>query len=326
MSESRTELSLADRLDRTSAMLAEIGGEEAVRRAEPMRRHTTFRIGGPAAVFAEPSSPEEFAKMEAVCREMAVPHITLGRGSNLLVSDAGYEGVVLHVGERMAVIRQNPDEEGGTIEAEAGAMLSAIARFARGLSLTGFEFAAGIPGTLGGALSMNAGAYGGEMKDVVTEVLVLLASGMLRWLPVDELAMGYRTSRIQTEGLTALGARIRLRRGDEKAITEKMNELAERRREKQPLEYPSAGSTFKRPEGYYAGKLIQDAGLAGYSCGDACVSEKHCGFVINRGHASAADVMQVIRHAQNTVREKYGVNLEMEVRTLGQMPEAEDTL
>ena len=280
---------------------------------EPMALHTTFRAGGPAAVFAEPENGEQLRDILFLCREDGIPCTVIGRGSNLLVGDRGYQGVIIHIGDAMSSIRV----DGCRIEAEAGCLLSTLARTARDHSLTGLEFAAGIPGSLGGALVMNAGAYGGEMKDVLREALILDRTGELRWMPAEELDLGYRTSRLQKEEMVGLAARLELLPGDPEAITACMNDLAEKRRSKQPLEYPSAGSTFKRPEGHFAGKLIQDAGLSGYTTGGACVSEKHCGFVINKDHGTAADILAVCRHVEEEVERQTGIRLEMEVRLLG---------
>ena len=280
---------------------------------EPMSAHTTFQTGGPADIFAEPSSEAELAQMMADCRERGIPFFVLGRGSNVLVSDDGYRGVILHIGESFARMERRDTQ----ILAGAGVTLLSLSRFAWKEGLTGLEFAGGIPGTLGGALFMNAGAYGGEMKDVVQEVRALRPDGTICLLTADELEMGYRTSRIQREGWTALSAMIRLEEGDPEAIGARMRELAEKRRSRQPLEYPSAGSTFKRPPGYFAGKLIQDAGLSGYTAGGACVSSKHCGFVVNQGRASSSDVLAVCRHVKETVLQTFGVELELEIRLLG---------
>ena len=289
--------------------------EEHVRMSE----HTTFRAGGPADVFALPANARELGWGIRTCKEREIPYYVMGRGSNILVSDDGFHGVIFHIGESFSDIRVSGD----VITAGAGVTLTALARTAKNHGLTGLEFAAGIPGSLGGALAMNAGAYGGEMKDVVTGVQVLdpLSETGVRFMPLDELAMGYRTSRIQTEGLIAMGAEMKLKAGDPAQIEALMQDLAERRRSKQPLEYPSAGSTFKRPEGYFAGKLIQDAGLSGYSVGGACVSEKHCGFVINKDHASATDIYLLMMQVQKKVKEVFGVELEPEVRLLGDFPE-----
>lgn len=291
----------------------ELIGKERVLFEEPMSRHTTFRIGGPAEVFLMPESYGQIQKALKLCREEEIPFFVLGNGSNLLVSDSGYRGVIIQMDRNMGEIRL----EGNEIRACAGALLSSIAAAAKKASLTGFEFAGGIPGTLGGAVMMNAGAYGGEMKDVLKEVTVMDAEGDIIVLPADKLEMGYRTSIIKTAGYLVLEAVISLEKGREEEIQAKMKELADRRVEKQPLEFPSAGSTFKRPEGYFAGKLIMDSGLGGYRIGGAQVSEKHCGFVINAGGATAKDVVELMDHIINTVKEKFGVTLEPEVRFLG---------
>lgn len=294
--------------------LEQILGEEQILREEPMRLHTTFRIGGPAQFFVIPRTQEEAAAAVRLCRSEGAPYYIIGNGSNLLVSDKGYRGVVIQLFKEFSDI----NIEGTRIRAQAGASLAKIAAEALRAGLAGFEFAAGIPGTLGGACIMNAGAYGGEMKDVLLAVTVLTKDGEIREIPREELDMGYRTSRASREGWIVLGAAIELARGDEKEIRAKMEDLKQRRTDKQPLEYPSAGSTFKRPEGYFAGKLIQDAGLKGLRVGDAMVSEKHSGFVVNCGNATAADVDGLIRLVQEKVREDFGITLEPEVRRLGE--------
>ena len=282
--------------------------------SEPMKKHTTFRIGGPADYFVMPQSEDEAAAAVAVCREEQVPYSIVGNGSNLLVSDSGYRGVVIQIFKEMSGV----ETEGTRIRAQAGASLARIAGAALEAGLAGFEFAAGIPGTLGGACVMNAGAYGGEMKDVLVNVTVLDESGRIRKLENAELELGYRTSIIAKKGYIVLGAEIELKSGSQDEIRERMNELREKRVSKQPLEYPSAGSTFKRPEGYFAGKLIQDAGLRGFRVGDAMVSEKHCGFVVNAGEASAAEVDSLMRQVSERVQAQYGVALEPEVKRLGE--------
>lgn len=281
---------------------------------EPMKNHTTFRIGGPADCLAVPHTIDEAEKVIRSCRQEGVPCFIMGNGSNLLVSDQGFRGVVVQLYKEFAGI----ETEGTLIRAQAGASLARIAAEALRNGLEGFEFAAGIPGTLGGACIMNAGAYGGEMKDVLREVTVLTLEGERKIFHREELDMGYRTSRASREGAVVLEAVLQLQKGEERRIREKMEDLKERRISKQPLEYPSAGSTFKRPEGYFAGKLIQDAGLRGFRVGDAMVSEKHCGFVINCGNATAADVAELIRQIQEKVKETSGVTLEPEVRRLGE--------
>lgn len=288
-------------------------GEEKVRINEPMNRHTTFRIGGPADYFLLPSTAEEVKGILEICREKELPYFILGNGSNLLVSDAGYRGVIIQLYRNYGGVTV----EGMNIRAGAGALLSQIASAAKNASLTGFEFAGGIPGTLGGAVVMNAGAYGGEMKDVLKEVTVMTKSGEIVTIPARELEMGYRTSLIKKAGYLVLEAVISLDKGDVEEIKDIMKDLTEKRVSKQPLEYPSAGSTFKRPIGYFAGKLIMDAGLRGYQVGGAQVSEKHCGFVINKGNATAADVCRLMKDVQEKVQKEFGVTLEPEVKFLG---------
>ena len=289
-------------------------GSDRVLLEEPMKRHTTFRIGGPAEVFVMPGNLEEVQRILEICRTEDLPYFILGNGSNLLVSDKGYQGVVVQLYRNFGQIRV----EDSRIHAQAGALLSGIAAAAREASLTGFEFAGGIPGTLGGAVVMNAGAYGGEMKDVLKEVTVLTPEGGVLTLQADELHMGYRTSVVKEAGYIVLEAVLSLAKGDPEAIRSRMQELAGMRSSKQPLSYPSAGSTFKRPEGYFAGKLIMDSGLRGYQVGGAQVSEKHCGFVINAGNATAEDVCRLMADVQRIVREKFGVTLEPEVKFLGE--------
>ena len=289
-------------------------GSDNVYRNEPMKKHTTFRIGGPADYYLCPHSAEEIQKVVEICREEKLPYFILGNGSNLLVSDNGYRGVVIRLWKNVSDIRT----EGCLIHAKAGASLAKIAAEALDEGLTGMEFAAGIPGTLGGAVVMNAGAYGGEMKDVLKEVLVMDAQGKIFRLQNEELKLGYRTSIVKEKDYIVLAAVLELKKGDKTEIRKCMEELRERRSEKQPLDMPSAGSTFKRPEGYFAGKLIMDAGLRGFSVGGAQISEKHCGFVVNKGGATAQDVLDLIKEVQKRVREKFGVELETEVKFLGE--------
>ena len=288
-------------------------GNEKVRINEPMNRHTTFRIGGPADYFLLPSSSEEVKGILEICKEESLQYFILGNGSNLLVSDEGYRGVIIQLYRNYGGLTV----EGTEIRAGAGVLLSQIAATARNESLTGFEFAGGIPGTLGGAVVMNAGAYGGELKDVLKEAVVMDREGNIFTVPVEKLAMGYRTSLVKTAGYLVLEAVIFLKKGSQEEIRDTMKDLADRRISKQPLEYPSAGSTFKRPEGYFAGKLIMYAGLRGYQVGGAQVSEKHCGFVINKGNATAADVCRLMADVQAKVQEQFGVTLEPEVKFLG---------
>lgn len=293
--------------------LIDILGTESVLIDEPMKKHTTFRIGGSADYYVLPKTIEEVQQVVEACKEAEIPYYVLGNGSNLLVSDKGYRGVIIQLYRNLNQI----EVEGTKIRAQVGALLSQIAGEALRHCLTGFEFAAGIPGTLGGAVVMNAGAYGGEMKDVLQEVTALSKDGEIKVLSREELNLGYRTSVIGREGYIALEAVIALKEGKEETIRATMEDLKERRTTKQPLEYPSAGSTFKRPEGYFAGKLIQDTGLRGFSVGGAQVSEKHCGFVINKDNATAQDVIELMKEVSDRVEAKFGVPLEPEVKKLG---------
>lgn len=295
-------------------MFCDLLGEDRVFTEEAMSQHTTFKIGGPADYFLMPDKGEDVGRVIKICKEKEIPYFILGNGSNLLVGDGGYRGAVIQIYRNMSSVTV----EGNEITVQAGALLSAVAAAAKNASLTGFEFAGGIPGTIGGAVVMNAGAYGGEMKDVLTEVTVMNAEGDIFILPTEELELGYRTSIIKTAGYIVLEAKIRLKEGDPEVIRETMKDLTIRRTTKQPLEYPSAGSTFKRPEGYFAGKLIMDSGLAGYQVGGAQVSEKHCGFVINAGDATARDVRTLMDNVRDIVYKKYGVTLEPEVKFLGE--------
>ena len=306
-------------MDEFYRALCRAAGEEQVKRQESMALHTTFRTGGPAAFFASVKTEEELRQTVGACREYQVPYYMLGNGSNLLVGSAGFPGVMIRLDGELKEWRILREEEDGRVllKAGAGLLLSKIGRAALEEGLTGFEFAAGIPGTLGGAAVMNAGAYGGEMKDVLTEVTVMDEEGEIITLPADKLELGYRTSIIKTAGYIVLEAKLQLKKGNPEVIRETMKDLTIRRTTKQPLEYPSAGSTFKRPEGYFAGKLIMDSGLAGYQVGGAQVSEKHCGFVINAGGATARDVRTLMDNVRDIVYKKYGVTLEPEVKFLG---------
>ena len=292
-------------------------GSDNVYRNEPMKKHTTFRIGGPADYYLCPHSAKEIPTGVEICQDEPLPYFILGNGSNLLVSDKGYRGAVIQLWKNVSDIQV----EGCLIQAKAGASLAKIAAQALEAGLTGMEFAAGIPGTLGGAVVMNAGAYGGEMKDILKEALVMDGEGRIFTLTKEELKLGYRTSIVKEKGYIVLAAVLELQPGDREEIRKLMEDLKQRRGEKQPLDMPSAGSTFKRPEGYFAGKLIMDAGLRGFSVGGAQVSEKHCGFVVNTGGASASDVLALIREVQKRVREKFGVELETEVKFLGEFEE-----
>lgn len=296
-----------------TAELRAIVGEEHVQENVSLAGYTTFRIGGPADVLVQVGEEEQLEKVLAWCRESGRPWILLGRGSNVLVDDAGFRGTVILLDGTLAKIEVRGDQ----ITAGAGASLARIARTALEHELTGMEYAAGIPGTLGGAVYMNAGAYGGEIGRTVSSIRYLDREGIYEIGP-EEAGFEYRSSRFMRENAIVLGAEMTLQPGDRQAIMDRMQELAEQRKSKQPLEYPSAGSMFKRPEGFFAGKLIQDAGLAGYSVGGAQVSEKHCGFVINRGNATAKDVRELVRQVADRVEQTFGVRLEPEVRYLSQ--------
>lgn len=288
--------------------------EAKIRKDEPMRSHTTFRVGGPADYFVTPETDGEITEVIRACREYEIPYYIVGNGSNLLVGDKGFRGVVIQIFKSMNQITV----DGESLKAQAGCGLAQIANAALGAGLAGFEFAAGIPGTLGGAVVMNAGAYGGEMKDVLVSATVLTKDGEKKVLSVDELKLGYRTSIIPENEYIVLAAEIQLKAGDRAEIKARMDELREQRVSKQPLEYPSAGSTFKRPEGYFAGKLIQDAGLKGYAVGGAMVSEKHSGFVINTGGATASDIQELMARVTKIVKDQAGVTLEPEVKRIGE--------
>ena len=298
---------------RLAHRLMQIVGEDNVLVDEPMSEHTTFKIGGPADLFVTPDDADEIAEVLEACRAAEVPYFVLGCGSDLLVSDEGYRGVIISLTEGLVGVTV----DGKEMSCQAGVGLREASEMACELGLSGLEFACGIPGSIGGACFMNAGAYGGCIADVLKSVRVLLADGSVDTLGVDELNLGYRKSRIADEGMVVLSATFALKKGEPEEIRATMDELTRKREEKQPLEMPSAGSTFKRPEGYFAGKLITDAGLKGWQSGGAAVSKKHAGFVVNVGDATAADVHAVIEHVQDEVESQFGVRLEPEVRFLG---------
>ena len=281
---------------------------------EPMKKHTSFSIGGNADIYISPKSSEEIQSILFLAKKYDVPVTVMGNGSNLLVSDKGIRGIVIQIGEDMSTILV----KGEKITAQAGVLLKTIGEKALQSSLEGFAFAAGIPGSLGGAVCMNAGAYGGEIKDILVEAEVLTEDLQIKKLSTQQLQFSYRHSIIPEKGYIVLSATFLLKKGNQKEIAQKMTELAQQRREKQPLNFPSAGSIFKRPQGYFAGKLITDAGLKGYSIGDAQVSQKHGGFIVNKGNATCADVLALIEHCQKTVFEKFGVMLETEVKMIGE--------
>ena len=299
--------------DEIVTRLINITGKDNVRINEPMKNHTTFKIGGPAQYYVTPESVTQIQEVVSLCRDMNIPLHVIGNGSNILVGDDGVDGVVL------ALFNTFSDYEikDNVITAQAGMSLIKLSVIALREGLTGLEFASGIPGSVGGAVYMNAGAYDGQMKDVVTSVTVLDEAGNIRILGRDELDMGYRTSAVAKHNMIVLQVIIELKAGNKEQIKDRMNQLSELRKQKQPLEYPSAGSTFKRPEGYFAGKLIADAGLKGYSIGGAAVSEKHAGFVVNMGGATAKDVVELTDYIKKRIIEQFGVTLELEIKKIG---------
>ena len=288
-----------------------LAGETNVKLNEPMHKHTTFKIGGAADVFVTPETKEALLEITEFCKSENIPVTVVGNGSNLLVSDDGIDGVVICT-ENINYVNLEND----VITSGAGAFLAVVANTAARESLTGLEFAAGIPGTVGGGTFMNAGAYGGELKDVIETVTALDKDGNIKVFKNAECGFGYRTS-VFGGGYVILEVTFRLKKGNKEEILDTMKDLSQRRRDKQPLEYPSAGSTFKRPEGYFAGKLIEDAGLKGHSIGGAQVSEKHSGFVINKGGATAQDVLDLVGHIKKQVKEKFGVDLQEEIKLIG---------
>lgn len=289
-------------------------GVENVLFQEPMGKHTTFRVGGEAEVFVNITDQSALEEIVIYLERISQNFFILGRGSNLLVGDKGYKGLILNIGHGMNKV----EVKGTTIMAQAGALLPVVAQVAAENGLTGMEFASGIPGSIGGAIVMNAGAYEGEMSHIVKSVTVLDRNGEKMELDHETMEFGYRTSIIKNRPFVVVSVILELEKGIKEEISAKMVEFNKRRREKQPLEYPSAGSTFKRPEGYYAGKLIMDAGLRGFRIGGAQVSEKHCGFVINLGNATAADVKEVIDEVSEHVKEQFGVVLEPEIIRIGE--------
>ena len=293
--------------------LTNIVGEKSILLDEPMSKHTTFRVGGAADIYLRPGSIAETVSLIGILKRMAVPYLIIGNGSNLLVSDKGIRGAVVEIGAGMEGYRVDDN----ILYAEAGIKLSKLANIALGNSLSGLEFASGIPGTLGGAVCMNAGAYDGEMRDVIREVTYYDDKGNINPIPNERCEFDYRRSFFSGKSHVVLGCSLKLTKEDPKNIKNKMEDYNKRRKEKQPLEKPSAGSTFKRPAGYFAGKLIQDAGLRGYSIGGAAVSEKHSGFVINDGDATAKDIYELILYIKRTVKSKFDVELEPEVKLIG---------
>ena len=283
-----------------------------VRENVTLAPYTTMRTGGPAALFAEPRNAQQLAHVHQWAQEKGLSLLILGNGSNLLIADSGFDGLVIHLGRALSEVSVFAN----TLTAQAGASLAAAARAAAQASLTGLEFAAGIPGSIGGAVFMNAGAYGGEIAQVIVSARVLTPEGV-RMVSRDELSLGYRSSAVMQNGWVVLEATFELAPGNPDEIKATMADLAARRREKQPLQYPSCGSFFKRPVGYYAGALIEQAGLKGYRVGDAQVSEMHAGFVINRGHATSSEIYRLMQEVQRRVQAQFGVTLEPEVRLIG---------
>ena len=303
---------LNDKYQKLAEALKEQYKDALILTEEPMKNHTTFRIGGPADIYIEPAYSSIIPLIQYL-KASDVPFMVIGNGSNLLVSDEGIEGVVISLGKKTSTITISGD----TMVVEAGAMLASVANAAADAGLTGLEFASGIPGSMGGAVFMNAGAYGGEIKDILESVMILTTDMEKKVLMPEDLSLSYRHSSLMEEGGYVLSATLKLSRGNKDEIKAKIDDIRKQRIEKQPLNFPSAGSTFKRPTGYFAGKLIDDAGLRGYTVGGAQVSEKHCGFVINKGGATAADVLQLMKDVDEKVYNEFGVHLTPEVRIVG---------
>ncbi len=280
---------------------------------EELKNHTTFRVGGPVDVMIQPEDEEEILRVLKIAKDNNIKYMVMGNGSNMLVKDTGIRGLMIKLNDNFNTIRY----EDSSIFARSGALLSSVSNKALEASLKGMEFASGIPGALGGAITMNAGAYGGEMKDIVKRVKIIDNNLEIKWIDLEDMNFAYRTSKVKQEKLLVLEVEIRLEKGNKEEIEKEMNRLNEERRKKQPLEFASGGSTFKRPEGYFAGKLIDDSGLRGVRYKDAQVSEKHCGFVINRGSATCEDILTLIKTIQKTVRDNFDVELEREIMLLG---------
>lgn len=295
-------------------LFREIVGAGNVYIDEPMKRHTSFKVGGPADILVTPNTMDHLGKILEICKKHSIPFFIMGNGTNLIVRDKGIRGVVIKILDRF----NKWEVKGEIITAEAGILLSRLSTVALTHGLTGLEFASGIPGTLGGAVTMNAGAYDGEMKDVVMSTRYIDKQGVIKTVEGIQHQFGHRDSFIQREGGIVLSTRLQLKKGNREEIRAKMNELNRRRKDKQPLEMPSAGSVFRRPEGHYTGKLVEDCGLKGYRIGGAQVSEKHCGFIVNAGDASAEDIVTLIGAVQNNVKEKFGVELNTEVKIVGE--------
>lgn len=283
---------------------------------EPMGKHTTFKAGGKAALYITPGNIMELSSVIKLFNIENYPYYIIGNGSNILVKDSGYEGAIIKIGSNFNTIEINDIEEGALVKAGAGATLGAVAVKVYEKGLTGMEPLGGIPGTVGGAVTMNAGAYGSEIKDIIVDATVIDKNGEIKVISREELELSYRHSIIAQKEYLVIESTFMLKKGNKEEILSSMNDYKSRRLDKQPLELPSAGSTFKRPEGYFAGKLIMDAGLRGYRIGDAMVSEKHCGFVVNVGECKASDIIELIEYIKKTVFEKYGIELEPEVKII----------
>ena len=294
-------------------LFSDIYSKDEVKINALMKEHINFEVGGPADILLIPSKVEQIIESIKICKENNIPYFVIGNGSNLLVKDGGIRGVVIKL-TGLTNLEVNETE----IKADCGVMLKELSDKALENSLTGLEFACGIPGSVGGAVFMNAGAYNGEIKNVIKEAQVITSSGEIVTLSKDELELGYRTSKVMRDNSIVINATFKLEKGNKEEIKETIDDLTQKREEKQPLEYPSAGSTFKRPEGYFAGKLIQDSGLKGYSIGGAAVSSKHSGFVINKDNATAKDILDLIAYIQEEVKKQFGVELHTEVRIIGE--------
>ncbi len=302
-------------IDCIAEFLREHIGKEKVRLNEPMKNHTSFKVGGNSDIFVTPVDVGQIKKILDISKKNDIPLFFMGNGTNLIVSDKGIRGITVKLSDNFS----RHEIHGDIMEAEAGILLSRIANIALEHGLAGLEFAAGIPGTLGGAVFMNAGAYGGEMKDVVISTRYMDKTGEIKIVEGEAHQFGYRASFIQRQGGIVLSSRLQLKRGKKSEIKALMDNLNARRKEKQPLCMPSAGSVFKRPEGYFTGKLVEDSGLKGFRIGGAEVSLMHCGFIVNTGNARAADIINLIEHIQNTVKSKFGIELKTEVRIVGEI-------
>lgn len=287
--------------------------DEQMEENAPMKNYSYFKVGGPADILLNPSTKDQLMTTIRICKEKSIPYFIIGNGSNLLIKDGGLKGVVIKLSELNSI-----NVDGNKIKAESGALLKDVSIAAVENALTGFEFACGIPGSVGGAVFMNAGAYDGEISYVISSAEVMDSEGNIKELNKEELELSYRSSKVMKENLVVISATFELHKGEHSLIQYKVNDLTKKREDKQPLEYPSAGSTFKRPVGFYTGKLIQDAGLKGYSIGGAAISEKHSGFVINKGGATAKDILDLIHFIQKTIKDKYDVELQTEVRIIGE--------